>query len=396
MSHTRSRTGIITGGSVLAVAAGLAVLVASAVPAAAQTYGGNVSVSWSVPGAPSAGLTNVSFPITVSPATVHAAGTYFAQQFNFTNAGTGGYTGLQPRANLNGRERLRGVFSSFQSGATTTDPNCHAGADGGPGVSCGYEFDAVYGHTYTLTVARTGTDTWTGTATDTVSGVATHIGTWRNPANSGNLNAAHSGFVEYYSAPEDCSKLARIDVVFGGPTSTDGNLTGGTRANYEYGNCTGRANYRSEAAGNGTRVTRGWIGGGTPTPTAAPGAIVRNTGSGRCLDDPAGNTTNGTRMEIWDCTGAANQKWTATAANALTIGGKCLDANGGGTSPGTSVILYSCHGGTNQRWTFQADGSLRGVGSGLCVAPSGGGTGNGTFVVLATCDGQAIQRWTRD
>jgi hypothetical protein len=31
--------------------------------------------------------------------------------------------------------------------------------------------------------------------------------------------------------------------------------------------------------------------------------------SGRCLDDPAFNTTNGTQLDIWDCNGGSNQQW---------------------------------------------------------------------------------------
>jgi hypothetical protein len=33
-------------------------------------------------------------------------------------------------------------------------------------------------------------------------------------------------------------------------------------------------------------------------------------GSGRCLDDPGFATANGTQLEIWDCNGGGNQKWT--------------------------------------------------------------------------------------
>ncbi|WP_425554001.1 RICIN domain-containing protein [Dactylosporangium salmoneum] len=36
---------------------------------------------------------------------------------------------------------------------------------------------------------------------------------------------------------------------------------------------------------------------------------MRNPQSGRCLDDPSGVTTNGTRIQIWDCNGANAQVW---------------------------------------------------------------------------------------
>jgi hypothetical protein len=38
-----------------------------------------------------------------------------------------------------------------------------------------------------------------------------------------------------------------------------------------------------------------------------------NPASGRCLDDPNSSTTNGTQLEIWDCNGGANQRWTPTS-----------------------------------------------------------------------------------
>jgi len=34
-----------------------------------------------------------------------------------------------------------------------------------------------------------------------------------------------------------------------------------------------------------------------------------NPQSGKCLDDTGWSTTWGTQVEIWDCTGGANQQW---------------------------------------------------------------------------------------
>jgi hypothetical protein len=31
--------------------------------------------------------------------------------------------------------------------------------------------------------------------------------------------------------------------------------------------------------------------------------------SGKCLDDKGWSTTPGTQLQIWDCTGHANQQW---------------------------------------------------------------------------------------
>ncbi|MEU5774694.1 hypothetical protein [Streptomyces venezuelae] len=245
-------------GGAVAAAAGLAMMLPG--QAAAAVGGGNVSISWSIPGTPTEGLRDITFPMTVNPATAHKDGIYFAQQFGFTNAADVGYTGLQPRANSGGSERLSARFSNFVAGSTTTDPLCHQGADGGPGVTCAVDFDAVYGHRYDIRVEREGTDTWTGTARDTVTGKETHLGTYTLPAGSGNLRGSQGGFVEYYAGIPSCAEMPRSDVVLGGPTSTDaGGLSGTARANYEYSDCVGESGYHAENAGAGTHVTRGFV-----------------------------------------------------------------------------------------------------------------------------------------
>lgn len=245
-------------GAVAAAVAGL--LVAMPGPATAAVGGGNVSIGWSIPGTPADGLRDITFPMTVNKATAHQDGIYFAQQFGFTNAADVGYTGLQPRANSGGSERLSARFSNFVAGSTTNDPLCHEGADGGPGVTCAVDFDAVYGHRYDIKVERTGTDTWTGTARDTVTGKETHLGTYTLPAGSGNLRGSQGGFVEYYAGIPSCAEMPRSDVVFGGPTSGDaGGLSGTARANYEYSDCVGESGYHAEDDGAGTHVTRGFV-----------------------------------------------------------------------------------------------------------------------------------------
>ncbi|MFE9451918.1 RICIN domain-containing protein [Streptomyces sp. NPDC006739] len=116
--------------------------------------------------------------------------------------------------------------------------------------------------------------------------------------------------------------------------------------------------------------------------------------SNRCLDDPAGSTTAGTQVDIWDCGTGANQKWTYTSGKTLTAEGLCLDANSGGTTPGTKVILWTCKGSANQQWTPQPDGTIRGVQSNLCLDVTNGATANGTPMELWNCTASANQRWT--
>ncbi|WP_335984772.1 ricin-type beta-trefoil lectin domain protein, partial [Streptomyces sp. CA2R106] len=57
---------------------------------------------------------------------------------------------------------------------------------------------------------------------------------------------------------------------------------------------------------------------------------LRAVGAGKCLDVPNSSATAGTQVQIWDCSGQANQTWTRTSSNQLTVttGGvqMCLDA----------------------------------------------------------------------
>jgi poly(hydroxyalkanoate) depolymerase family esterase len=72
-----------------------------------------------------------------------------------------------------------------------------------------------------------------------------------------------------------------------------------------------------------------------------------------------------------------------------------LDVVSASRTNGAAVQLWDCNGQTNQKWTAQSDGSIKGTQSGLCLDASGQGTANGTRIALWTCNGQANQRWVR-
>jgi hypothetical protein len=118
--------------------------------------------------------------------------------------------------------------------------------------------------------------------------------------------------------------------------------------------------------------------------------------SGRCVDVPNSSTSNGTQVQLWDCSGQANQSWTVTAGKQITVygGGKCLDANGKGATNGTQVIIWDCNGQANQQWNVNTNGTITGVQSGLCLDANGAATGNGTKLILWSCNGQTNQQWS--
>jgi uncharacterized protein YaiE (UPF0345 family) len=118
--------------------------------------------------------------------------------------------------------------------------------------------------------------------------------------------------------------------------------------------------------------------------------------SGRCIDVPNSTTTNGTQVQLYDCSGASNQRWTYTSSKQLQVyGNKCLDANGKGTTNGTTVIIWDCNGQTNQQWNVNSNGTITGVQSGLCVDANGAGTANGTKIILWSCNGGSNQQWSQ-
>ncbi|MBQ1017542.1 RICIN domain-containing protein [Micromonospora sp. D93] len=134
-----------------------------------------------------------------------------------------------------------------------------------------------------------------------------------------------------------------------------------------------------------------------PTGGGNPQQNVQVVGaqSNRCVDVPNGTTTNGTQVQLWDCTGNTAQRWTYTAGKQLQVyGNKCLDANGQGTTNGTQAIIWDCHSGTNQQWNLNSNGTITGVQSGLCLDANAAATANGTKLILWTCNGGTNQRWS--
>jgi hypothetical protein len=156
------------------------------------------------------------------------------------------------------------------------------------------------------------------------------------------------------------------------------------------------AGYPSDATENSVQaniVAAGYGSGGSSG--GQQNQEIVGAGSGRCIDVPNASTTNGTQVQLWDCNGNSNQRWTYTSSKQLMVyGNKCLDANGQGTTNGTSVIIWDCNGQANQQWNLNSNGSIAGVQSGLCLDAIGQGTANGTKIQLYSCWGGSNQQWT--
>ncbi|KAJ6595164.1 hypothetical protein DFH09DRAFT_1136346 [Mycena vulgaris] len=222
-----------------------------------------VGSSWSITNVPSTGLTDITFPITIVEAD-HISGYYFAQQYGFVGSSIG-YTGIQPRPDSGGNSVLHGVFSSFVAGSTTSDANCHTGADGGPGVSCAVEWNGVYNRTYDFVVQTSGVRTWVGTAVDTVTGTKIHIGTYTLPVGASGIQSSQAGFVEWYPwnggiPPNHCARLPYQKTIFGTPRTTHAGSVGTQSLSYEYGDCVGQVAFHTEKVASGVENNCGFRG----------------------------------------------------------------------------------------------------------------------------------------
>lgn len=135
---------------------------------------------------------------------------------------------------------------------------------------------------------------------------------------------------------------------------------------------------------------------------------VKLAGTNKCLDLKGGSTDNGTPIEIWDCVGNTNQKWSLAKAGGgagkivyAANTGKCIDNLGGG-GPGNKLGLWDCNGQSSQAWGTTANthqpGTIYLVDSeadaSLCMDLPGGDTTNGNLIQVWNCYGGGTQMWS--
>ncbi|KAF9967141.1 hypothetical protein BGZ70_010664 [Mortierella alpina] len=234
-------------------------LLAACVPSLAFALVGN---GWKFDKAPADGLNDVTFSFNMAKAP-HKSGYYFAQQFNFHNVKDVGYTGLQPREDSRGNTIIHAAFSSFQQGTTSKHPNCHNGADGGPGVSCAVDIKGDYRDKYSLVVKNVGGTTWRGTLVNDRTRRPTVVGQWTLPAGAGKIVNGQVGFVEHYKwndgKPHACNTLPFTEATFYHPTSKTRGARGGKITQvYEYGNCVGKVRFSAKKQAKAYKIRVGF------------------------------------------------------------------------------------------------------------------------------------------
>jgi Ricin-type beta-trefoil lectin domain-like len=120
----------------------------------------------------------------------------------------------------------------------------------------------------------------------------------------------------------------------------------------------------------------------------------------RCIDDPGWSTSNGTGLDTWDCVPQANEQWVAVGPftgyrghivfllkNAYS--GKCINDPAYSTSNGTRMVQWTCsRSDPNSQWYEQDIGSaviLHNEYSGKCLNVAGASTNNGAWLIQYTC-----------
>jgi Glycosyl hydrolase family 59/Ricin-type beta-trefoil lectin domain/Concanavalin A-like lectin/glucanases superfamily len=149
----------------------------------------------------------------------------------------------------------------------------------------------------------------------------------------------------------------------------------------------GTSGYQTDQFDNLSVTSAGGSGGGSTGP------IVAGANSAKCVDDNGQSTVNGTKIQLWDCTGGPNQQWTVASDGTIQVYGKCMDITGASYSNGTGIELWTCNGGANQQW-HASNGTLVNPASGKCLDDPGSSTANGTQLILYTCNGGTNQQWS--
>lgn len=122
-----------------------------------------------------------------------------------------------------------------------------------------------------------------------------------------------------------------------------------------------------------------------------PDGAIYNPASGRCIDN---STPNNTPLQLWDCTGSAQQTWHAMPDTSIRSVGRCLDVVNGSRDNGAGIQLADCNGTGAQQFQFDSAHRLVNLQAGKCVTIKDAPGVNGARLYLWTCGTAATQKWT--
>jgi hypothetical protein len=127
---------------------------------------------------------------------------------------------------------------------------------------------------------------------------------------------------------------------------------------------------------------------------AAASPEIKSGVGTKCLDDFHSGTTNGNKVDIYDCNGTNAQQWELESNGSVKVMGKCLDVYQQSKTNGSKVDLYTCNGGRNQQWTYSSSShQLTSVQSGKCLSDTDASMVNGTALQIWSCNSNVQQTW---
>ncbi|MFI5843113.1 ricin-type beta-trefoil lectin domain protein [Catenuloplanes sp. NPDC051500] len=113
----------------------------------------------------------------------------------------------------------------------------------------------------------------------------------------------------------------------------------------------------------------------------------------KCIDAPAAK--DGTKLQLWTCTGGADQKFTFPGDGTIRHQGLCIDLALASSDNGTAIQLAKCNGGWAQRFKVNESHDLVNTAIGKCVDVADWDDSNGARLQLWECNGETNQKWWR-
>lgn len=148
--------------------------------------------------------------------------------------------------------------------------------------------------------------------------------------------------------------------------------------------------FTSALAPHATTLLRVTPGAGCQQPQT-PGQIM-SVDEKLCFDNYGSKTTQSNRVQLFTCTGNANQSFTLGTDGTLKVQDRCIVSSGG---PSSDIVISNCTGHPNQRWTHTKAGNLVNQDSGLCIDAFNGSLTSGTRLTVWTCGpNQLNQLWS--
>ncbi|QNE79562.1 hypothetical protein F0344_34130 [Streptomyces finlayi] len=121
---------------------------------------------------------------------------------------------------------------------------------------------------------------------------------------------------------------------------------------------------------------------------------LRSHLSGRCIDVPAHDFSDGKALHVWDCNNADAQLWRFASDGTIRIKDKCLDVAGANFSNGTPIQITWCNGNAAQQFVLNGSHDLVNTVVGMCVDIRDANRNSGTALQLWSCNGADNQKWS--